>query len=95
MTPKPEVFFVSLALGGSEGAMVGSAALARCRISAMFVLQSGKESGMQCRKMEQVMSWRGKRVDHAKAELLSVVFWSDASLVIANVYLQTLFSASF
>jgi hypothetical protein len=49
VTPKPEDFFVALMgleLGGSEGAMVGSTALARCRTSAMFVSCECKENGM-------------------------------------------------
>jgi hypothetical protein len=42
---------VGLALGGSEGAMVGSAALARCRTSAMFLSCEWKKDSMQ--KTEQ------------------------------------------
>jgi hypothetical protein len=65
---------IGLALGGSEGATVGSAALARCRTSAMFVSCEwrGRWYG---RKIEAVINRGGEeRHNNAKAELLSAVF---------------------
>jgi hypothetical protein len=85
VTPKPEVFFtVGLEVGGSEGAMVGSAALARCRTSTM--------SGSLRVERRMVEGWSNcqggeRQVDDAKAELLSAGVGPDGCCSSSNGYL--------